>query len=142
MVDLYEKSYSHVINEDITEFSTSERYDLVVSVSTLEHVGFDYGEDKDPDKCRVAVERIRDLLTSGGRLVVTCGFGYNKNWDRFVESGGFGFDRLTCLVRVSSQKANQWIEASLSEAIKKKYERPRGASLHTATGLMVGEIDG
>ncbi len=142
VVDLYEKPYPHVINEDITKFETSERYDLVVSVSTLEHVGFDYQEKRDPTMCRIAVERIKGLLEPGGRLIVTCGFGYNRNWDRMVVSGEIEFDRLDCMIRVSSQEANQWVEAPLSEASEKKYERPRGASLHTATGLMIGEIDG
>ncbi len=142
VVDLYEKPYPHVINEDITKFETPERFDLVVSVSTLEHVGFDYQEKRDPTMCRIAVERIRGLLKSGGRLIVTCGFGYNKNWDRLVVSGEIGFDRLDCMVRVSSQEANQWVESTLPEASKKKYMRRRGASLQTATGLMIGEIDG
>ncbi len=142
VVDLYEKPYHHVINEDITKFETSERYDLVVSVSTLEHVGFDYQEKRDPARCRIAVERIRTLLKPGGRLIVTCGFGYNRNWDRMVVSGEIEFDRLDCMIRVSSQEANQWVEAPLSEASEKKYKRRRGASLQTATGLMIGEIDG
>jgi len=142
VVDLYEKSYAHVINEDITKFATPERFDLVVSVSTLEHVGFDYEEEIDPIKCLIAVKRIRSLLKTGGRLIVTCGFGYNKNWDRMVVSGEIEFDRVDCMIRVSFQEENQWEEATLSEAIKKKYERPRGAGLQTATGLMIGEIDG
>ena len=142
VVDLYEKPYPHVINEDITKFETSERYDLVVSVSTREHVGFDYQEKRDPTMCRIAVERIKGLLKSGGRLIVTCGFGYNLNWDRMVVSGEIEFDRLDCMIRVSSQEANQWVEAPLSEASEKKYKRKRGASLQTATGLMIGEIDG
>lgn len=142
VVDLYEKNYPHVINEDITKFETSERFDLVVSVSTLEHVGFDYQEERDPTKCRRAIERIRALLAPGGRLLITCGFGYNRNWDRMVGSEEKLFDRLHCMVRASSQEANQWVEAPLSEAIEKKYTRKRGASLQTATGLMIGEIDG
>ncbi len=142
VVDLYEKPYAHVINEDITKFETAERYDLVVSVSTLEHVGFDYEEEADPTKGLRAVKKIRPLLKTGGRLIVTSGFGYNKYWDRMVVSGEIEFDRIDCMIRVSSQEENQWVESTLSEASKKKYRRKRGAGLQTATGLMIGEIDG
>ena len=40
VVDKYEVIGS-VINQDIVEFNPSKRYDLIVSISTMEHVGWD-----------------------------------------------------------------------------------------------------
>ena len=40
IVDKYEKA-PNVINQDVVDFKTNEKYDLIVSISTLEHVGWD-----------------------------------------------------------------------------------------------------
>ncbi len=63
-VDKYEP-FPGVVNEDIVEFRAVRPYDLVVSISTLEHVGFDE-EVRDPGKSLRAVEAIRRLLAPGG----------------------------------------------------------------------------
>lgn len=40
IIDKYEIA-EHVLNKDIIKFNTNKRYDLIISVSTIEHVGFD-----------------------------------------------------------------------------------------------------
>jgi hypothetical protein len=40
IVDKYEKA-DGVINQDVVHFYSPKKYDLIVSVSTLEHVGWD-----------------------------------------------------------------------------------------------------
>ena len=40
VVDKYEKA-PNVINQDVVDFKTNDKYDLIVSISTLEHVGWD-----------------------------------------------------------------------------------------------------
>ena len=40
VLDKYETS-AGVINEDITTWQTEERFDLILSISTFEHIGFD-----------------------------------------------------------------------------------------------------
>src|SRR3990172_4116095 len=39
VLDKYERAPG-VINEDVVEFKSNKRYDLIVSISTLEHVGW------------------------------------------------------------------------------------------------------
>ena len=46
VLDKYEKG-NNVINDDVVSFSTEVKYDLIVSVSTLEHVGWDENLDID-----------------------------------------------------------------------------------------------
>jgi len=40
IVDKYEIAPS-VVNEDLVNFKPGKKYDLIVSISTLEHVGWD-----------------------------------------------------------------------------------------------------
>src|SRR4029450_12030196 len=110
-----------VVNEDIVDFRPAQPYDLVVSVSTLEHVGFD--EDvRDPQKVLRAVEAIRRLLAPGGLAVVTLPLGYNPELDAHLDAGRLRFDRTGYLKRVSA--ANAWVETEWAGVRGSAYGRP------------------
>ncbi len=87
IVDKYEKAIG-VINEDICNFKPSKKYDLIISISTLEHVGFD---EKPRDPCKVlrAIENLKSLLAVGGKLVAILPVGYNPYLDELIKSGKF-----------------------------------------------------
>lgn len=107
VVDEYERARS-VINEDVVHFRPSESYDLIVSVSTLEHVGWDE-EVRDPEKVLRAVENLFDrCLSPGGMMVVTLPLGYNSNLDLFLGEKRLRFDECGFLKRISA--ANLWEE--------------------------------
>src|SRR5215207_4369431 len=57
VVDKYER-VPGVINEDVVDFSPPGKYDLIVSISTLEHVGWDPPEPRDPLKLLRAVDNL------------------------------------------------------------------------------------
>ncbi|MEM3771557.1 MAG: hypothetical protein QXW80_04540 [Candidatus Micrarchaeia archaeon] len=40
VVDKYERG-KNVINGDIVDFNTDKKFDLIISISTVEHIGFD-----------------------------------------------------------------------------------------------------
>ena len=40
IVDKYEKKKG-IINQDIVDYKPDKKYDLIISISTLEHVGWD-----------------------------------------------------------------------------------------------------
>lgn len=61
IVDKYEKAKS-IINEDVVNLKPSKKYDLIISISTLEHVGFDE-EPKEPEKILRAIENLKNLLS-------------------------------------------------------------------------------
>ena len=67
-------------NEDVVAFRSPLPYDLIVSISTLEHVGWDE-EPKDPGKILRAVSNLAGQLAPGGRMVVTLPLGYNPDMD-------------------------------------------------------------
>lgn len=84
ILDKYEKGRG-VINEDIVDFQPAEKYDLIISVSTLEHVGFDE-KLRDPAKFTAAVRKLQSILAPGGRIFFTIPVGYNPDAVATLES--------------------------------------------------------
>ena len=135
VVDLYDRD-ERVHNVDIVDFRPTESYGAVVSVSTLEHVGFDESPDgsqlDEPDKPLRALELLRSWLRPGGELLVTLPVGYNQALDDRLFAGRLSFDELRFMRRVSAD--NRWVEAT-SEAVRRAgYGRP----FNWANALAVG----
>ena len=133
VIDKYEKAHG-VINEDVVDFQPSKKYDLIVSISTLEHVGWDENS-RDPKKILKAIENLRRCLAPKGKIVATLPLGFNPEVDRLIEEKKIGFTRQYCLKRVSP--LNKWVEVS--------YEEIKGSKIHdpfpNANGLVVGVIE-
>lgn len=106
VVDKYEKAKG-VINQDVVDFTPSKKYDLIVSISTLEHVGWDE-VPKDPEKIIPAVKNLKKCLVKGGKLVVTMPIGENPFLDKLLETGELKFNDKYYLKRLSLE--NDWIE--------------------------------
>ena len=111
ILDKYENGEG-VIRADVVDFAPGTTYDLIVSISTLEHVGFDE-QPNDPGKIARALQNLSGLLAPGGRLAVTVPIGYNPHLDDLLASGG-GFTSLHCLKRVSWW--NHWEETDWDAA--------------------------
>lgn len=112
VIDRYE-SGSGVRNEDVVEARLDGRYDVIVSISTLEHVGFD--EDvEDPRKPVTAVEHLAEALAPGGELFVTVPLGYNHALDAALADDAFAFDEIGYLRRRTA--ANDWEQVGEHEA--------------------------
>jgi SAM-dependent methyltransferase len=77
VVDKYEKG-SGLINTDISEYHTDKKFDLIISISTLEHVGWDE-IPKDPSKILKSVEQMKKMLAPDGRIFITIPLGYNPD---------------------------------------------------------------
>ena len=58
-----------VINEDVVKFYSTKKYDfLIISISTLEYVG--WNEDpRDPGKVIRAIENLLELLSPSGKII-------------------------------------------------------------------------
>lgn len=97
VVDKYERAPG-VINEDIVDFASETKFDLVVAISTIEHMGWDE-EPRTPEKLAVALARMRSLVAPGGRLVVTTPTGYNDFLDSKLRENRLGFDWLEAVKR-------------------------------------------
>lgn len=108
ILDKYEKADS-VINQDVVGFHPSKNYELIVSISTLEHVGWDENP-RNPYKILRAIENLKRCLATGGKLVVTLPLGYNFEMDRLFQGGRMQFTKQYYLRRISGD--NKWVEAA------------------------------
>lgn len=118
VVDKYEKG-PNVINEDIVDFHPTKRYDLIISLSTLEHVGFDE-QPKDPTKFVKAVKHLQTLLKPDGKMFVTIPVGYNDNAVRDVTTGHL----FSELLYFSHESQYTWKEVSKDEALTRQFFSP------------------
>jgi len=99
VVDKYEISPG-VINEDIVSYKSSEKYDLIVSVSTIEHVGWDEAP-KDDRKIIAAMENMKKLLNPAGKIVFTVPIAYNTWLDKMLTNGSLGLTNVYYMRRMS-----------------------------------------
>ncbi len=133
ILDKYEKG-KRIINEDIIDFKPQKKYDLIVSISTLEHVGFDE-EVKDPAKIIKAIKNLRkNCLNSHGKAIITMPLGYNPNMDNLLFSNKLNFDEKIFLKRIN--KKNEWREISEEVAKESKYNFPFNAANCIVIGLI------
>jgi len=119
VVDKHETcAYRHIINADIMGFDPQCKFSLIVSVSTIEHVGWD-DLPRDETKVMFAFKKIRSLLEPCGKAVFTIPVGYNTFLDQQMRDDAIDGATYLCLKRVSVD--NQWIETDLADALQCKY---------------------
>lgn len=134
ILDKYEKGRG-VINQDVVEFNPSKKYDLVISISTLEHVGWDE-IPKDGTKILRAVENLKCMLMPKGKIVMTFPLGYNSELDELLDKKMIKFAKVHYLKRISAD--NEWIESDWRGVVSSKFDSP----FSNANGLVIGIIDG
>lgn len=132
ILDKYESSPG-VINEDIVDFAPTEPYDRVLSISTLEHVGWDE-RPRDPEKVLRAYRNVRSLLRPGGVMLVTTPLGQNPHLDEYIQDGLLDFPVQVFLKRVSSD--NRWEAVDKADVAGSRYHDP----YRNANGLFVGIV--
>ncbi|HET8645421.1 MAG TPA: class I SAM-dependent methyltransferase, partial [Vicinamibacteria bacterium] len=120
VIDKFERAPG-VVNADAADHDTPRRYDLIVSISTLEHVGFDE-EPREAGKPLRAVANLTRLLAPGGLLCATIPLGYNPHLDALLESGALAWTRRLALRRVT--RGNRWREASWEDVRGSRYDEP------------------
>ncbi len=135
VVDKYERA-DGILNEDVRDFNAKDPYDLIVSISTLEHVGFDREDEieRGPDKILDALRNLEKCLRVGGRMVVTLPLGYNAAMDDLLRCGKLEFSEKFYLMRIS--RNNKWREATWDEVKDVKYGEP----FPRANAILVGVI--
>lgn len=117
IVDKYEIA-SGVINEDIVDYNPSKEYDIIISISTLEHVGWDE-EPKEPLKIYRAIENLKRLVVSGGKIIFTLPKGHSSFLDKLIMEDKIPYTKKFFLKRVS--KNNRWKQVSQKKISKVKY---------------------
>jgi hypothetical protein len=133
VVDKYERG-GGVLNVDALDFAPAEHYDLIVSVSTIEHIGWDETV-RDPPRAAGSVRALARHLRVGGKLVVTLPVGYNPVLDETVRAGQVPFATLRALRRTGR---TAWEEADPSDVWDMGYDHLTCA----ANAILVGTVHG
>ncbi len=117
IVDKYEIAPG-VLNEDIIDYNPKKKYDIIITVSTLEHVGWNE-EPREPLKFFKAIENIKRLIKSGGKIIITMPKGNSPVLDDLIMEGKMPFTKSFFLKRVS--KNNRWKQVSLKKIKNAEY---------------------
>jgi SAM-dependent methyltransferase len=134
VVDKYERA-AGVVNRDILDLGEIGSFDLIVAISTLEHVGW----DEHPRRPEGAVEALRELrsrVRPGGRLVITHPVGYNPAFDEALREGAVPFARAGALRRVGG--GTRWRQVPVEEA----WGAPYDFLLYSARAVVIAEFRG
>ena len=103
----------HVINDDITQSSLTETYDVITCISVLEHIC----------KHREAIKSMYKLLVPGGRLILTCPYNeklYAENVYALPESSVT--EKFPFITQAFSRdELNIWLEDTSFKIIEQEY---------------------
>lgn len=122
IIDKFEKG-DKVENEDICFFKSNKKYNLIVSISTFEHIGYD-DDNSFPSSKKIIMawnNLKNNFLFRNGRIIITVPIGYNPKMDKLISKNAFGFNKEIFLKKI---KKNEWIEVSKKEALKSEYGKP------------------
>lgn len=118
VIDKYEVSPG-VQNMDVLDFRPSTKIDLLLSISTFEHIGFDDDNAQSSgQKILDAVRHCRSILSENGTLVITVPLGYNPDLDQLIQTGALEASSISFLRRVGF---SNWEETDLVTAYLHPY---------------------
>lgn len=131
IIDKYEIN-SKVKNIDVVDYNPRKKYDLIISISTLEHVGWEENP-KEPLKIIPAIKKLKKLLTKNGQLFITLPVGYtNPSLNKLILEQKLNLSKYLYLRRVSAD--NEWRETNLNDIRNVKYNYP----YNNSNAIMVG----
>jgi len=132
VVDKYERAPG-VLNVDAADYDTEDLFDMIISISTLEHIGWDE-HPISPDKTIRVLENLQRLLAPAGRLVCTFPLGHNPHLDAHLSAGRLPFTNVRYLRRLNAR--NEWMEASEDDVADARYNVPFMHGNAVAVGLI------
>ncbi len=132
VVDKYE-SDSGVINMDILEYTPRRKFDLIIAISTLEHVGW-HEKGHQAKKSLDAISHLQSLLSAKGKLVFSVPLGINPALDTVIYENSLPLTKKIYLRR--KNRWNEWEECSLDRIRGTLYNTP----YPSANAILIGEI--
>ena len=119
IVDKYD-TRDFVIKQDIVDYNPTKKYNIIFSVSTLEHVGYDE-LDRDSSKITRAYEHMQSLLSSVGSMIITLPLGYG-NVTEILKNNTLKFTKEYFIHRESLY--NDWKQIDKEKALNINYGTP------------------
>jgi SAM-dependent methyltransferase len=133
VVDKYEDGPG-VVRRDVLDLGPQDGpFDLVLSISTVEHVGWDE-QPRDEEAAVRALARLRSLVAPGGRLVVTVPVGYHPRLDAAIRGGALAGGELRALRR--GGRGRPWREVP----VHRVWDAPYDFLTYTASGVLVADV--
>ena len=139
VVDLYEVAQDV---ENIDLFDIEGEFDVIVAISTLEHVGQDYGEAHNLQASQDAVDYLRSLLKPKGKMLVTIPVGQHPT----LKPETLGADREVFYARTTPP--TRWVSTWAVYPVIEPGRRPLrqypayGKATPWASCVWVGEFFG
>ncbi len=135
VVDKYETGQGdHVISKDIIDYQPEEKYDFIISISTVEHIGWDE-KPRDRDKIPQTIDHLKSMLNPGGQIVLTFPMGYNQFLDSMMRDGSLSFNERYFMKRTSW--ANEWQQVDFADVRRAQYGYP----YYYANAIVIGAIN-
>jgi len=82
----------------------------------MEHVGWDYGEEKESEKFKKGINNLKKCLRKDGQLLVTMPLFYRSDLSDLIINKAMPFTEEYFMKRVSFW--NEWVQINHEEAIK------------------------
>ena len=134
VLDKFEKGKG-IINCDLVDYHPKDKYDLIFSISTLEHVGYD-DDIKDSGKILESLDNLKkNCLKPDGEMIFTMPLGYNSFLDDLLFADKLGFDEKYYLKR---RAKNKWVEVEREELGDFTY----GKKYIEASAIVIAEFKG
>jgi Fe-S-cluster containining protein len=108
------------IHQDILSYTTDSKFDLILAISTLEHVGITDGPNS--DKINLVLDKFQSMLSPEGKIWASMPLGYNASITRNVKRGIKMFDEEYFLKRITLE--NDWIQVEREDAKNSIYGKP------------------
>jgi hypothetical protein len=121
VLDRYEQHATVTWNEDVVGFDPPFAPRLVLSISTLEHVGHSE-RPRDPAKFREALDAVAGWLAPGGRLLFTVPLGYNPAVREYLDAHHPARTSVRCMRRTTLD--NLWVQAEYAQVRDFRYGSP------------------
>ena len=125
VVDKYEAG-EKVLNVDIMEYRPERKFGLVISISTVEHIGWDE-EPREPGKAAAALDVMAGL---GDALLITMPVGYHRELEQAFIDGPF--DSVALAVKKS--RLGIWARRPLTDVPAVRYGYPYAYG----NGILIG----
>jgi hypothetical protein len=113
ILDKYEYTEG-ILNEDVLSFKPKKKYDLILSISTMEHVGIDDIPSEPEKAVRGLINLQKNCLSSKGLMVITIPTNYNTALNKLIEQGRIENFKIYCFKRYNRFR-NLWKTASFKE---------------------------
>lgn len=137
ILDKYE-THPEVINEDIKDYHPKKKFDIIFSISTLEHVGSDYEEIKEDKKFSESINHCLNLLNPNGVLIITLPIFYRSIVDKYIFNKERTFYKKYFFQRKNFR--NDWVISSEKDTLKNQNKLKYNLKYPLANALFVGVI--